>query len=465
MNAPRSGYSLRRRLMLGLSLGLLAAGLAFFLLIRSYASQAAERAFDRLLAASALSIADGVQIENGRLSVDLPFASHSILDVNPMSRVFYRVSAPDGTFITGYPDLGTRIPPARDASPAFTDGRFLDTGVRIAVIGRFVADPAAGGWVTILVAESTEDRHAFAAEIVRAASLPTLAIMLIAAMFGWIVIQQSLRPLAELEKAISVREPAGLTPVRASVPREVEALVKALNMLMERLAAAFARMQGFLGEAAHQIRTPLAGLRAQIEVALDEKDMASIETRLHRAHRNAVAITHLTNQLLADTMVAHRSEARALVPLDLAVLGARTVAGIAADGDDPSITFCPPKDGTVLLILGDDVMLAEALKNLIDNALKYGGGNGPVTVVADESAGAVRLSVTDCGPGIAPEDRGRVCERFARGAGAEGTIGSGLGLAIAARVAARHGGTLDFSGGAGGFAVTMAFPCFREDTA
>ncbi len=468
MAAPRTGYSLRRRLMLGMLVGLLAAGLAFFLLIRTYAGRTAERAFDRLLAAAALSIADGVQIENGRLTADLPFASHSILQVNPMSRVFYRISAPDGAFITGYPDLGAQMPPVRDAVPVFADGRFLDTEVRIAAIGRFVADPAAGGWVTILVAESTEDRRSFASEIVQAAFLPTLVTVLIAAASGWIGIQQSLRPLAALEQAISAREPADLAPVSAPVPREVEALVRALNALMQRLAAVLARMQGFLGEAAHQIRTPLAALRAQIEVALDEKDMASVETRLRRAHRNAVAITHLTNQLLADTMVAHRSEAKPLVPVDLAALAARSLADAAAEGDAPPVAFKAPEDGVPILILGDGVMLAEALKNLIDNARKYAGSHGPVVaaVTAEDDSGTVRLSVSDSGPGIAPEDRTRVLERFTRGAGAGGTIGSGLGLAIAARVAARHGGTLDFSRGADGrFTVSLTFPRHREDEA
>jgi two-component system sensor histidine kinase TctE len=448
--------------MLGLSLGLLTAGIAFFLLIRTYADRAAERAFDRLLAASALSIAGGVQIENGRLTADLPFASHSILNINPMSRVFYRISAPDGTFITGYPGLGAGMRPVHSADPVFADGRFLDTEVRIVTLGRFAADPAAGGWVSILVAESTEDRRAFAAGIVEAALVPMLAIVLLAAVFGWIVIQQALRPLAALEKAISAREPADLAPVNASVPREVEALVNALNTLMQRLAGVFARMQGFLGEAAHQIRTPLAALRAQIEVALDEKDMASIEPRLHRAHRNAVAITRLTSQLLADTMVAHRSEAKPLMPLDAVALAERTVAGTGAAGEDRACIFSPPADGAALLISGDDVMLAEALKNLIDNALKYAGAPVTVTVAGGDT---VRIAVTDSGPGIALEDRARLCERFARGAGTEGTIGSGLGLAIAARVAAHHGGTLEFSGGAGAFTVTMTFRRFSEGAA
>lgn len=464
---PRSSYSLRRRLMLGISLGLLAAGLAFFLLIRTYADRAAESAFDRLLAASALSIADGVRIEGGRLTADLPFASHSVLDINPMSRVFYRITAPGGTFITGYPDLGTKLPPVQDATPIFTNSRYLDTNVRIVAIGRFVADPAVGGWVTILVAESTEDRRAFAAEIVQAAFLPTLAIVLIAAVFGWVGIQQSLLPFATLERAINARDPTDLAPLRTSVPREVEALVGALNTLMQRLATVLARMQGFLGDAAHQIRTPLASLRAQIEVALDEKDMGSVEMRLSRAHRNALAITHLTNQLLADTMVAHRSEVKVLVPVDLAALAARTLADIAAAADAPPVMFTQAEGAAPVLILGDEVMLAEALKNLIDNSRKYAGGHGPISVLAAADDGTAWLSVTDRGPGIAPEDRPRVLERFTRGTGAGNTVGSGLGLAIVARVVARHGGTLGFRDEAanGGFTVVLAFPRYKEDAA
>jgi two-component system sensor histidine kinase TctE len=430
-----------------------------FFLVRSYAERAAERSFDRLLAASALSIADTVQIEGGRITLDLPYSSHAILASGPRSRVFYRVTAPDGSLVTGYEQLATSLPPASSAEPSFADRAFLDTEIRTVTLGRFVSGANPTGWVTIVVAETKEEQEALAAELLRYFFAPTIAVALLATGLIWLAVHRSLRPLDAIERAIIARQPTDLTPLEAPAPREIRHLVAALNTLMQRFTALLARMQEFLGDAAHQVRSPLASLRSQVEVALDEPQPPALREYLKRIHRNAVTVSHLANQLLTDTMIAHRGEVAELVPVDVLEICEDVIESIYPDGSTKiqlridALEFAP-------IIMGDRLMLAEAIKNVIRNALTYAGRHGPITVALFPSSDerTITISVQDRGPGVPSDDQSKLTQRFVRGKDAGDTIGSGLGLAIVSKVVARHSGTLDISNRPeGGLIVDLTF--------
>jgi two-component system sensor histidine kinase TctE len=455
----RDGYSLKRRLLFRLSPPLLVLVIGLFFLVRSYAERAAERSFDRLLAASALSIADTIQIEDGKITLDLPYSSHAILAGGRQNRVFYRVTAPDGSLVTGYDDLAKALPAANSAEPTFTDQRFLDADVRTVTLGRFVSGSALAGWVTVIVAETKEEQEALSAELLRYSFGPTIGIAALAIGLIWLAVDRSLAPLNEIERAITARQPTDLTPLDAPAPREIRHLVEALNTFMGRLAAILGQMQDFLGEAAHQIRTPLASLRSQVEVVLDEPHPPALREYLKRVHRNAITISHLANQLLADTMIAHRAEVAEFVPVDLLEMCEDVIESQYLD-KNTRIQLAIDALRSAPVILGDRVMLAEAIKNIIWNALTYAGRHGPINlaITPSDDRRAVTISVRDQGPGISPDDQLKLTARFVRGKEARDTVGSGLGLAIVSRVVARHGGTLQIANRReGGLRVDLTF--------
>lgn len=456
------GWSLKRRLLGGLSAALALLALGLFFVTAGYARYAADAAHDRLLLASALSMADAVRLEEGgRVTIDLPHAALAILGTNRYDRVFYRVAAPDGTLVTGYPDLGTSLPPARSDEPAFADIRHLGAAARAAVLGRFLAG-AGGGWVTIIVAQTRTERAMLAREILLNAFTPVLLLVVIATALIWYGVHQALRPLGELERLIRAREPTDLSPIEAPTPAEVRQLLAALNDLMGRLRTSLRHMQSFVADAAHQIRTPLASLRAQAELAAEEEDPALLRAQAQKVRRNAAVASQLTNQLLSHAMVTWRHELPRRERVDLAALARRAARHAEAGADGTVAVRVDEGDlAAPALVAGDPVTLGEAVANLVDNAIKYAGDAGPIDVRLARPPGGptVRLEVADRGPGIPDADKPRVLERFGRGRTAGDVVGSGLGLAIVREVAEAHGATLallDRPGG--GLLVRLDFP-------
>ncbi|MCW2247680.1 two-component system sensor histidine kinase TctE [Azospirillum fermentarium] len=456
---------MRRRLVVRLFgvLAVLAAGL--FLFLDAYARRAADAAFDRLLLASALSIADTVQVQDGRFAVDLPYSALGILAQARRDRVFYRVTAPDGGLITGYADLPVKAAPAGlrpgdGTTQRFHDATYRGMPVRVAVLNRFAAQPDTSGWVTIAVAQTREERGALASDILANAFFAIVFAVVAAGALIWFGVQRALAPLAALEQVIRARQPHDFSPIVLPPPKEVSQLVHAINQVMVRLKGNLDTMQTFLADAAHQIRTPLASLRLQAELAAEEDDPARLRRIAQRVHRNAVEASHLTSQLLNHAMVMHRREALEPEAVDLAALLEQVVQRAQVVAEDTPVRLTLPADA-VPPVPGDAISLREALANLVDNAVKYAGAFGPVDVVllsAADGAGPV-VRVADRGPGIPDDDKPRVLERFRRGDSAAGVAGSGLGLSIVRSVAEAHGASLilaDRPGG--GLAVCIGFP-------
>ncbi|EAQ07709.1 sensor histidine kinase [Yoonia vestfoldensis] len=447
--------SLRRRiLILAASMLLGAAGL-LMTFISDYANRAADQALDRLLSAAALSIAGAVLVEDGAVVVEMPFAAFAM--VSGEERVFYTVLGPQGEHVTGYRDLAPDTPLATTVDPVFSDIRHNGEPVRMVRLGRLISTAQGTGWVTIRVAETRGARAALAAEIVGAALVPVGVLTVLALALVWIVIGRAFAPLAVIDRALRQRQPDDLSSLDVPVPVEVQRLVGGLNNFMGRLEQSTARMGGLVAEAAHQVRNPLASLRAQSEMALDEPDAAQLRARVGRIHTSAVEASHLVTQLLMDATISHRMETEQRRPISITALVQEVV-----DRLDPDLR---PRVGTdigagtdTIVVNGDRVGLREMLRNLIDNALAYSSGDIQIAV-ATQTGGMVRLVVRDRGPGITDADKARVLQRFVRGEGASGTVGSGLGLAIAQGVVAGHGGTLTLSDRAGGgLEVIVALP-------
>jgi len=455
---PERVRSLKARLVTTMLLLFLGFTLVMYLAARAYAQRAADLSYDRLLAGSALSIAETLAVDGSAVRVDIPYAALDMLSAAPEDKVFYRVYGPGPGTVTGYADLPLVTAPRMRAgseselpAPRFFNARYRGDIVRFVVLGRQVSQPGMRGWVWVQVGQTRQAREELAGELVLGAIAPIATLTLLAVTFAWFGVGRALRPLEYLSEDLARRDPSDLRPLSAPVPAEVQPMVSAMNSFMRRLDDNIAGLRAFIGEAAHQIRTPLAALRAQAQLTLDEEDPRQIRKGLLNVERNASRLTRLVNQLLSDAMVMHRAEVRRFEEFDLvdvikrALRDAVPMSGDAQVGLISSVARAPMR--------GDPVLLGEALKNLIDNAVRHGtpdplGLEAEVEVGLEACEDGYELTVSDRGPGIPPADRQRIFERFERGN--THSSGAGLGMAIVSRVVRSHGGTIALEDRPGG---------------
>ncbi|MET4728237.1 two-component system sensor histidine kinase TctE [Lysobacter enzymogenes] len=455
--------SIRKTLLIYLgALSLIGAAL-LFLAARSYGRAAADRSYDHLLISSALSIADSVALVDGQWQVDLPYAALDLLAMAPEDRVYYRVSSREGPTITGYADLPAPPSLPRDGQPRVFDALYRGENTRFVAVSRWVAGPASQGQAIVQVGQTRRAREALADDMVLRALVAIVVLSLAALALVWIGVYRALRPLQRLERELSERDPSDLRPVAREVPAELDQTVESLNRFMARLSASNETLRAFMGEAAHQMRTPLAALRAQAQLALDEDDPAEQRRSLETIERNASHMSRLLNQLLSDASAIHRANLQQFETVDLAELLHQAIfEAVPQSGPRPELRLAATSE--VARVRGDALLLREAIKNLIDNALKH--GRAPLQIAlttAGEGAAPLAgptavLTIADHGPGIAPADAQTVFERFARGRDAAAG-GAGLGLAIVKRIVEAHGGTIDLSNRVGGgLVVTLRLP-------
>jgi two-component system sensor histidine kinase TctE len=291
--------------------------------------------------------------------------------------------------------------------------------------------------------------------------LPQLLLIAMAGILIWYGVGRGLGPLDRLRDDILRRSHRDLSPLEASrVPAEVAPLAKALNELFERLDRAVAGQNRFIANAAHQLRTPLAGLKTQAELAMREDDVGAMRAALGRVSAAVDRSVHLVNQLLALAQADHsREHPTPTVPLNLSLLASEAAAEWVGKALDVHLDLGFETLDETIRVRGNADLLHELLANLIDNALRYTPEGGSITVrVARHAQGCV-LEVEDNGPGIAPAERGRVLERFHRVEGTPGE-GCGLGLAIVFEIANLHGATVAIGEGAlgRGTRVSVVFP-------
>ncbi|MCC4597828.1 sensor histidine kinase [Xanthomonas campestris pv. phormiicola] len=440
--------SIRRTLLLYLGTLSLLGAVALFFAARDYGQRAANRSYDHLLVSSALSIVDSVALADGQWQVDLPYAALDLLAMAPEDRVFYRVFDARGRTITGYDDL-PKAPslPRASAAPRLFDAFYSGEQVRFAVVARRVSSAAAQDEVWVQVGQTRRARAALAQDVVLHALVAIAVLSLLSLALVWLGVSRALRPLQRIERDLSRREPSELKPLALAAPQEMHQMVAALNRFMARLASSNETLRAFMAEAAHQMRTPLAALRAQAQLALDDDDPRDMRRSLEAIERNATHMSRLLNQLLSDASVIHRANLQRYASVDLAeVVHQALHEALPQSQPRPRVQLAIASEPA--LVRGDALLLREAIKNLIDNACKY-GGDGALQVALTCAARDCVVTVADHGPGIAAADAERVFERFARGEGAAAG-GAGLGLAIVKRVVDSHGGRIDLSNRIGG---------------
>lgn len=454
-------YSLRQRLLLGLTLAAALIGLAALVDTWREAVRTAQGLSDRVLEGSALAIAERVTVdERGGLEVDIPFAALEMLASAAEDQVFYRVDAPAGQFLTGYEDLAV-LDPGEDGI-AFADGRFGEVPIRSATLERQISTGAASVAFTVTVAESTLARSELARQILIRSALRILVLIGCIVAIVWVAVTLAFRPLDRLGAAIAERTPDDLSPLQARVPLEAAPLAGAINSFMARLEGAVAALRHFTGNASHQLRTPLATLRTQLALARRAEGREQAAAALDKADAALVRAERVLAQLLALARVDAAATGLALVPVDLAAL-ARDLTGEALPQAAEAGIDLGYEGAAHAAALAEPVLVAELLRNLLDNALRYAGRGAVVTVRARSEAGAVVLEVEDDGPGLPPDRLAEVQsaalpQRMAHVPSPTG--GSGLGLAIVAEIAGLFGASSTFDRGAGGrgLKVRCRFP-------
>ncbi len=447
--------SVRRRLLAWLMPPLLALWFAGALLAYWFVDNFANRVYDRWLLDSTVALAQQVHAEDGRVSVDLPSAALRVLEFDTMDRIYYQVTDARGGFVVGNSPLVR--PEIAGNQPALYDSRVAGEPVRVAALR---VEDQAGALVE--VAETLNKRRTLTSEILAAMLLPQLLLIAAAAVLIWNGVGRGLRPLEALRTDILGRSHRDLKPLDESrVPSEVAPLVYAINQMLARLESVLVGQNRFIADAAHQLRTPLAGLKTQAELALRETRLEELHASLEQIQRATDRSARIVNQLLALARADCSLETPArLAALDLVGLAREATADWVAKAVSLGLDlgFDAP-EAVPMLVLGNAELLRELIDNLVDNALRYTPAGGQVTVRVARDDGAVRLEVEDTGPGIPPGERERVFERFHRIEGSPGD-GCGLGLPIVAEIAHAHGAAVTLHDGAQGRGtlVRVRFP-------
>jgi two-component system sensor histidine kinase QseC len=305
-------------------------------------------------------------------------------------------------------------------------------------------------------AEDHVTRERIARRIARRALAPILVALPLLGLLIWWVAGRSLQPLARVGEEISRRGPDDLSPVSGShVPSELQPLVRRLDDLLERIRDSIDSERRFTSHAAHELRTPVAALRAQAEVAATARDPGVRDAALAHCVEACDRMTRLVSQLLLLARVDETGTVRDPEPCRLDEIARTVLARIAPDATRSNVVVSLDASGEVAA-RGDRSLLEAMLRNLVDNAVRHGGGE--VRVSLRQEAGTVVLEVADEGPGVADVALPQLGRRFYRAPDSRG-IGSGLGLSIVTRIAQLHGATIAYANGPGrrGFRVRLAF--------
>ena len=413
------------------------------------AQNIAGKPFDRALEYNVGALAQLITVSNNQVQFNLPQPAREILRADDSDTVYYQVLGSRGEFLSGEREL---MVPDQDAKTIPGVVYIRDSEVRgaeVKVAYTWVKLPMPGNKVALVqVAETMEKRSVLATEIVKGVMLPQFVILPLAVLLVWLALVQAIKPLNELEERIRARKPDDLSPIEAQeVPMEVAPLVHSVNDLLMRLKDSIATQKRFLADAAHQLKTPLAGLRMQADLAQREGANADeLKHPLRQIGRASIRATHTVNQLLALARAESSGSAMPRSTCDLAELTMAVVRDCVPRAIEKYIDLGyegtqPEADGGQLA--GNPTLLKELIRNLVDNAINYTPSSmeqpGIITarVLTDPFGKSLMLQVEDSGPGVPEAERELIFQPFYRALGTEAD-GTGLGLPIVMEIAHQH---------------------------
>ena len=467
--AGQAGVSLARQLLLWLLLPQLVLWMAGGVATYRFAAGYANQAIDASLLQASRSLARQLKPIGNGLLIDFPRAAQDVLEADPADKLLYMVSSPPGQFILGNQSLPAPVlsttdtvsgAPALD-TPYFYDGTMpllgraalqAPTGQPLRLVAlylRFGDEANAPQTMLVQVARSSANREELAQRILVDMLLPMSSLVLLMTLIVWLGIRAGLSPLARLRQQVEGRAPTDLAPLQlASAPRELWSLATAINTLLAAVQNTVATQKRFIGDAAHQLRTPLAGLKSQTEIALQSSADPELRARLQRVHDSATRSAHLVNQMLTLA----RAEPESVMTQDRKRFDLQRMAqALTAEWVPRALRLnidlgLDEQPRQPVWVQANEMLIREALNNLIDNALHYAGKGSQVTVrvttALSEQNGMspphALMQVSDTGPGIDPTQLPRVFERFVRAT--DSGNGCGLGLPIVKEIVERHHG-------------------------
>jgi two-component system sensor histidine kinase TctE len=423
------------------------------------AQSIANQPFDRALEDNVTVLAQQVTENNGKVGTSMVSSARDLLRADEIDTIYFQVSGLNGEYVDGDRDIPQ--PPAIDEKLPIGAVQFYNTvlhgaDIRVAYakvdLRKYRAhrererDAEPPRLALVQVGETLDKRAQLANDIIKGVILPQFIILPIALALIWFALARGLSPLSELQQRVRMRRPDDLSPIETTqVPEEISPLVRSLNDMLARLAQTIDVQKRFIADAAHQMKTPLAGMRMQAELALRQTDRNEIHRSLEQVAKSSEAATRLVNQLLSLAR-AENVQSQTSIPteVDLSLLARSVMHDLVPLSFSRQIDLGFEQAPQPVTVTGDPIMLRELLINLLDNALRYTPRKGSITVRTqiDEIKQIAILEVEDTGPGIPPAERRLVFDRFYRVLGTH-MPGSGLGLAIVREIALQHNATVE----------------------
>lgn len=446
--------SLRNRLAMILTGGAALLAILLFFVVRGYATQIAQEGQDNILSASVSSILDAAVLRDGAVELDFPYASLSMLSTSADDRVFYAIYE-DDKLLSGYNGLRTG-PAVSSNDRKFTSALYDNAIVRVATASRTLIGTDRSRQVSVSVAQTQDALAETLNRISRNVAGFGLGFFILATALAFWGTSTTIGQLSRLTTSVTRRGPQDLSPFLKPVPSEMVPLVRSLNTLMSRLDQSLKQSEDFIAEAAHRVRTPLATVRSYAEATFQRVQKQENRDALRSMMRAIDESSRAAGQLLDHAMITFRAENLEREGVDLDGLLRDLVLRMTPVADMRDVVLSLDSNAPAV-IQGDPVLLQNAFRNLIDNALKYAPADTSIAIRV-QTTPRVSVDVSDQGRGFMPDEMDKLAGRFVRGGDTEGHIGSGLGLTIAQDVAIAHDGTMALSNRSeGGACVTLQF--------
>lgn len=448
--------SIRRRLLISLLIGAAVLAVAVYFVVLSVARQVAQESQDNILVASAMSILESARFASGHVNIDLPYSALSMLGSLSDERVFYAIRL-ETELLSGYADL----PEAGQSTinePRFRSVEYLGETVRVTTVRRPVSTDVRQSYLQVSVAQTLSGQAEVLARLSRLSMAVGAGVFGLSVLLAALIARSTIRPLDRLTASVSRRGPEDLRPVAAPVPSEMVPLVGSLNTLMDRLQTSLSRSEDFIAEAAHRVRTPLAIVRTKAEI-IERKTHDADTRKAAREMIHAIDDSSRTaGQLLDHAMVTFRLDRLSEQKINLPPLLRESVERLRPIAELKGIDLAIGRLDQFFLH-GDQILLQNALHNLLDNAIKYAPEGAQIELNLMLHHDTAEISIRDTGPGFPVAGLDKLTDRFARGENARAVVGSGLGLTIVKDVVEAHGGHVQLENTPGGGAcVTLSFP-------
>lgn len=447
--------SIRRRLIVRLLASAAILAVILFLVVQSFGRQLAQESQDNILAASVTSVLDAVTVQDGALNVDIPYSAFSMLGNISDDRVFYRIEQ-NQIYLTGYEDLPFAEEPTMESQPAFATEQYLGEDIRLVTASRKLSLNNQPVVVRATIAQTRNGQKQTLRQISQTVLFLGIGFFAIAMVLTFYAAQSTIGPLRRLAASVSRRGPQDLRPVESPVPSEMVPLVRSLNQFIGRLKKSLSQSEEFIAEAAHRVRTPLATVRMQAEVTLRRVERDENREALREMIRAIDESSRAAGQLLDHAMVTFRTDHLVVESFDFQVLVDELVTRLRPIAELKEIDL-GWQMGKPALIKGDAILIQNAVRNLIDNAIKYSPTESSIKLTLSQGRSGIALQLIDQGIGFPEKDFELLTDRFVRGSNAHDTIGSGLGLTIADDVANAHGGSLELKNNTEGVGACVTF--------